>query len=99
MRHRDTKRLRKGHSISNQTSLLLVARGTCEFGALDIAVHPKLVRLYYITHRTTMWCNLLRNYATDRKDTGSIHDEVIPFFIFNLPNPSSRTRPWGRLRL
>jgi hypothetical protein len=33
--------------------------------------------------------NLLRYYATNRKEMSSILDEVIPFFVFNLPNPSS----------
>jgi hypothetical protein len=35
----------------------------------------------------------LRHYATSRKVTGTIPDEVIGFF--NLPNPSSRTMTLG----
>jgi hypothetical protein len=35
----------------------------------------------------------LRHYATSRKVSGSIPDEVIGFF--NLPNPSSRTIALG----
>jgi hypothetical protein len=34
------------------------------------------------------------HYATSRKVTGSIPDEVIGIF-FNLPNPSSRTMALG----
>jgi hypothetical protein len=33
----------------------------------------------------------LRYYATSREVEGSIPDEVIGFFFFNLPNPPSRT--------
>jgi hypothetical protein len=38
----------------------------------------------------------LRHYATNRKVTGSIPDEVT---FSNLPNPSGRTRPWSSLSL
>jgi hypothetical protein len=37
-----------------------------------------------------------KNYATNLKVAGSRPDEVI---FFNLPNPSSRTRPWDSLSL
>jgi hypothetical protein len=40
---------------------------------------------------------LLKHYATSRKVASSRPDEVNEFF--NLPNPSSRTRPWGLLSL
>jgi hypothetical protein len=36
---------------------------------------------------------LVRHYATSRKVTGSIPDDVIGFF--NRPNPSSRTMALG----
>jgi hypothetical protein len=41
--------------------------------------------------------NNLLGYATSRKGAGLIPDEVIYFLI--LPNPFSRTRPWGLLSL
>jgi hypothetical protein len=37
----------------------------------------------------------LRHYATSRKVAGSIPDEIIGFFFFNLLNPSSRTVALG----
>jgi hypothetical protein len=38
----------------------------------------------------------LRHHATSRKIADSITDEVIGFFN---TNPTSRTRPWGRISL
>jgi hypothetical protein len=40
--------------------------------------------------------NIRGHCAISRKEAGSIPDEVN---FFNLPNPSSRTRPWGLLSL
>jgi hypothetical protein len=37
----------------------------------------------------------LRHYATSQMVAGSIPDEVIRIFFFNLPNPSSRTMAPG----
>jgi hypothetical protein len=43
------------------------------------------------------WRNWLRHYATNRKVSGLIPDEVIGFF--NWPNPSAALWPWGWLSL
>jgi hypothetical protein len=45
-----------------------------------------------------VFCFQKWHYATSRKVMGSSPNDVIEFF-FNLPNPSSRTRPWGLLSL
>jgi hypothetical protein len=36
---------------------------------------------------------MLRHYATNRKVASSRPNEVN--YFFNVPNPSSRSRPWG----
>jgi hypothetical protein len=41
---------------------------------------------------------VLRHYTTSWKVAGSKPDEVIRF-VFDLPNPFNRTRPWGLLNL
>jgi hypothetical protein len=40
-------------------------------------------------------CSWLRHYITSRKVAGSIPDEVIGFFFFNLLNASSRPMALG----
>jgi hypothetical protein len=50
-----------------------------------------LVQLNIVT--VVKW---LRHYATNRKVTVSIPDEVN---FLNVPNHSGRTRPWGLLRV
>jgi hypothetical protein len=42
---------------------------------------------------------LMGVYVTNRKVAGSRPDEMNDFFFINLPNPSSRTMPWGLLSL
>jgi hypothetical protein len=41
----------------------------------------------------------LEHYATSLKVADSVLDEVNGFFLFTLPNPSSRTRPWCLISL